>query len=215
MQHNNFLITGILSAGIALGLSNYANAAQADNRAVVHDARGNVVVNDFDNCVRTKWQSTSDECGAKLITKTKIHTIKHFDVPDEERTAYFEFDRSELMQSEHDKLLTLANKLKAMEGIAGVKVIGYADRIGSDDYNEKLSKRRAKEVEKFLQEHGYLKTTVPNIRWLGESVPITKCAAGTKRAALISCLQKDRRVTVEIQYQDRVTDTITDETTTN
>jgi outer membrane protein OmpA-like peptidoglycan-associated protein len=102
-----------------------------------------------------------------------------------------------------------------MDDIRGVSVVGYADRIGSEKYNEKLSKRRAKVVEGFLQENGYLNTTIAKTRWLGESVPITECPSGLGRAALIKCLQKDRRVTVEMQYKDEVTDTITEEIITN
>jgi OOP family OmpA-OmpF porin len=172
-------------------------------------------VNTFQNCVRTQWNAKTDECAVKVAVNTRVHNIQHHQIPDEERTAYFQFDRSELMNSEKDKLSTLASTLKEMDDITGVSIVGYADRIGSEEYNENLSKKRAKVVEGYLKAHGYLNTTIAKTRWLGESVPVTECATGLGRAALITCLQKDRRVTVEIQYKDEVTDTITNETTTN
>lgn len=215
MKNNKFLLTTLLSAGLALSINSYAKADAPDNRMVVHDARGNVVVNTFENCVRTQWSSLDDECATKVAVTTQVRKVERHEVPAEERTAYFQFDRSELMNSEKDKLATLADTLKEMENITGVSIVGYADRIGSEEYNEKLSKKRAKVVEAYLQEQGYLNTTIAKTRWFGEKEPVTDCGTGLGRDALIKCLQKDRRVTVEIQYKDEVTETIIEETTTN
>ncbi len=106
------------------------------------------------------------------------------------------------MDSEQSKLNSLAKALQSMNYITGVSIVGYADRIGNTGYNKKLSERRAKVVEAYLRARGYLNTSVADTRWLGESVPITVCHDGLDRSALIACLQKDRRVTVEIKYKD-------------
>lgn len=196
MKINKFLLTTILSAGLALGLNSFVQAQ--DNRAVVHDARNNIVKNEYNNCVRTKWATNADECGTGVVPVTT-----RLQVPDEERTAYFQFDKSELLSSEKQKLNTLASALKSMEGIEGVSIVGYADRIGSESYNENLSKKRAKVVESYLKERGYLNTTIAKTHWLGKTAPIAKCEQGLERDKLITCLQADRRVTVEIQYKDK------------
>ncbi len=188
----------ILTALLSTSLVPSAQAAEPDNRTVVHDKRGQVVKNTFGYCVRTRWVAGSDECQAiPQAKKAERHAIA-----DEERTVYFEFNKTRLMESEQHKLNSLATTLKSMDDITGVSVVGYADRIGTASYNERLSKQRAGTVEKYLRQRGYLKTTLAKTRWLGESAPITQCPDSLSREALVTCLQKDRRVTVEIKYRD-------------
>lgn len=196
MKTRNLLITTVLGAGLALGFTPSLAAAAPDNRDVVHDKHGQVIRNTFGHCVRTQWVSGSTECSGKqeVVTRRQI--------ADEERTVYFEFNKTELMESERRKLDSLSGTLKAMKDISGVSIVGYADRIGSVSYNDRLSQRRAQVVENYLRQRGYLNTTVAKTRWLGESVPITQCTDDLNRMSLISCLQKDRRVTVEIAYED-------------
>ncbi len=190
MKIRTLIITSILGAGLSFSLTAAAQDGRFDNYDVVHDTGRHVVRNTFGNCVRTSWDSQSNECrdGYRL--------------GDEELTVYFEFNKTVLMESQRRKLNSLADVLKSMNDISGVSIVGYADRIGTVDYNEDLSKRRAKVVEEYLRERGYLNTTLAKTRWLGESAPITQCKDGMSRKALIACLQKDRRVTVEIQYKN-------------
>lgn len=171
--------------------------AQPDVRDVVHDARGQVVRSTFGDCVRIRWVGSSDICRmqAQLVQPTPRREIAQ-----EERTVYFEFDKARLMESEWRKVDSLADILKSERDIQGVQIVGYADRIGSESYNDRLSQRRARTVESYLKSRGYLNTTIAKTRWLGESVPVTKCPDGLSRSELIACLQRDRRVEVEIEY---------------
>ncbi len=200
MKTSTFFFTTILSAGFALNMVTSIQAEAPDNRDVVHDMRGQVVRNTFGNCVRTRWVSDNDECSYTLhVAQVQKHDYR---LADEDRTVYFEFNKTRLIESERLKLDSLTNTLKSMHDISGVSIVGYADRIGSTNYNENLSEKRAKVVEKYLREHGYLNTTIAKTRWLGESSPITQCSESMKRGALITCLQQDRRVTVEIKYEN-------------
>jgi OOP family OmpA-OmpF porin len=123
-------------------------------------------------------------------------------IPDEDRTIYFEFNRSRLTEAERQKVNSLTNELKSMHDITGVSIVGYADRMGTASYNEHLSQQRAANVEAYMRQQGYLNTTIAKTQWLGESVPVTQCPANLKRLALINCLQNDRRVTIEVNYQE-------------
>lgn len=200
MKTSAFISTALLSASFAFSLAPDTHAAAVDNRDVVHDMRGQVVRSTNGNCVRTRWISADDECrGAQMAQVRKPERRR---IADEARTVYFEFDKTRLMGSEQDKLNSLASTLKEMKEISSVSIVGYADRIGTRSYNERLSKQRARVVEKYLRQRGYLNATVAKTRWLGESVPLTACAGNLGRVALIACLQKDRRVTVEIKYED-------------
>lgn len=203
MKTTKIFLSTILSASFMLAF-NVPAQAKDDNRDVVHDARGQVIKNSFGNCVRIRWSSGGDECGIKSPEPEVAKTV-HTQIPDEQRTVYFEFNKTTLMASEQSKLGTLANTLKEMNDISGVSIVGYADRIGTEKYNEELSKHRAESVEKYLRTHGYLNTSVAKTRWLGESTPITECADTLSRGEQILCLQKDRRVTVEVKYKDEIT----------
>lgn len=196
-----------------VALTAVASAGGYDNRDVVHDERGNRVHSTSGACVRTKWVSDSDECHPKpkmkVERKTEHHVVERNPIPDEDRTVYFDFDKSKLTAAESVKLDNLAAQLKSMDDIQGVSIVGYADRIGSVSYNDRLSQKRAQVTENYLRERGYLNTTVAKTQWLGKSTSVTDCPNGLSRSTLISCLHRDRRVTVEMQYKDDVSETIT------
>lgn len=189
----------IYAAGVILGalaLPGAAQAQTADTRDVVRDARGAIVVNSFGNCVRTKWDAGSDACGAAPVAKQKLRAT----IAAEERTVYFQFNKASLTTDAQAKLNTLASTLKSDDQVQQARIVGYADRIGQPAYNEALSKKRAESVRSYLISRGFINTRVAETRWLGESVPATSCPDNLLRSELIECLQKDRRVEVEIDY---------------
>jgi outer membrane protein OmpA-like peptidoglycan-associated protein len=185
-------------SGFVLIASATAAQAEVDNRDVVHDLRGNVVVNSFGNCVRTQWVGANDECGAGAPAVVAKRT--RTSLAQEDRTIYFDFNKSTLTADAHQRLNSLATVLKSASDVKEAHIVGYADRIGSTSYNEKLSKKRAESVRNYLVSRGYLNSSVAETRWLGETVPKTYCPDSLTRSALIECLQKDRRVEVEIEY---------------
>lgn len=179
--------------------------AANDMRDVVRDKNNEIVHNTFGNCVRTGWVSAEDECGAKepqvqAATPAVVPAAVQSQVAREDRTVYFEFNKATIMASERQKLDSLSNVLKSAKDVRDINIVGYADRMGTTSYNERLSRKRALAVESYLKAQGYLKTNVVNTRWLGESAPVTECPASLQRRALIACLQKDRRVEIEFNY---------------
>jgi OOP family OmpA-OmpF porin len=167
-------------------------AAAVDNRDVVHDSYGHVVVNSFGNCVRTRWESATDPCAPQRMAKRMLGK--------EERTVYFDFNKATLDAEATGKLNTLASTLKSDKQVRQARIIGYADRIGKAAYNEKLSKKRAETVRSYLVSRGFINSRVADTRWYGESAPATNCPDTLTRAELIVCLRKDRMVEVEIDY---------------
>ena len=109
----------------------------------------------------------------------------------------FEFDKAELKDAGKQKLDELADQVKGAK-VDEIVVVGHADRIGSESYNEKLSEARAQSVKDYLAERG-AQTNVITAQGKGESAPVTgdqcKKMAGKK---LIECLQPDRRVEIEV-----------------
>jgi OOP family OmpA-OmpF porin len=109
----------------------------------------------------------------------------------------FEFNKAELKDAGKQKLDELADQVKGAK-VDEIVVVGHADRIGSESYNEKLSEARAQSVKDYLAERG-AQTNVITAQGKGESAPVTgdqcKKMAGKK---LIECLQPDRRVEIEV-----------------
>jgi len=109
-------------------------------------------------------------------------------------TELFAFDSAKLNDGQ-PKLDEIANVLNNNASIDNVVVTGYADRIGSDKYNQKLSERRAMSVKEYLVGHGVAASRL-NAVGKGEANPVVQCN-DKKRADLIKCLEPNRRVEVE------------------
>ena len=115
--------------------------------------------------------------------------------------ALFRFDKftsEDLLPQGKAKLDELVAKLK--EGYTQndrIKLIGYADRLGGNNYNQKLSERRALTVKHYLQSKGI--DNVIEVKARGEDDQIETCGALSKATkALVDCLQANRRVMIEI-----------------
>jgi OOP family OmpA-OmpF porin len=109
-------------------------------------------------------------------------------------TELFSFD-SDKLNSNQPKLDDIANLLNANSGVTNVVITGYADRLGNDNYNQKLSERRANAVKDYLISKGVVASRL-NAVGKGESNPVVECH-DKKRADLIKCLEPNRRVEVE------------------
>ena len=82
-----------------------------------------------------------------------------------------------------------------------VQVDGHTDPIGSAEYNQVLSERRADTVRNRLVEQGVPSDRV-NAQGFGKTqlkVTEADCAGAKSREALIECFQPNRRVDVTVQ----------------
>ncbi|MGX2974051.1 porin OmpA [Ursidibacter arcticus] len=86
-----------------------------------------------------------------------------------------------------------------------IQVNGYTDRIGSDDFNVKLSQRRAESVANYIVSKGVNPANVTAVGY-GKANPVTgnTCDAVKGRKALIACLAPDRRVELQVQGSKEV-----------
>lgn len=170
--------TSILAAAGTLALA--ASAQAATHQEVVHDTAGKVVHSTNGECVYTKWEG-ANECGASDY---------------ELRTVYFDFDSAALTPAAKAKLDTLASALTSNK-VKSVKIVGFADKIGTTGYNVNLSQRRAAAVSSYLASKGIVVTGTSEVRGLGETSSKSECS-GVRGAELKACLWRDRRVEVEI-----------------
>lgn len=109
-------------------------------------------------------------------------------------TELFGFDRSDI-RGPQPKLDDIANALNSVPGVNNIVITGYTDRIGSDKYNQKLSERRAQAVKAYLVGKGVDGGRLSAVG-KGKANPVVECTE-KKMAALIKCLEPNRRVEVE------------------
>jgi OOP family OmpA-OmpF porin len=77
-----------------------------------------------------------------------------------------------------------------------LQVSGHADAMGSPEYNQRLSKRRAEAVRAYLVGHGVAGEKI-ELSARGETQPVEACPEQMKRSARRACLAANRRVVVE------------------
>ena len=112
--------------------------------------------------------------------------------------ALFAFDKAVLKPEGKVALDDFARQLGSSQYDV-VFVTGHTDRFGSDEYNQKLSERRAHTVKDYLVSRDLAADRI-TAAGKGETQPVTQASdcPGPKSAKIIACLQPDRRVHVEV-----------------
>ena len=118
-------------------------------------------------------------------------------------TELFEFNKATLSDPAKRKLDSeVITKLRDFGQIRYVNVNGHADRLGSAQYNQRLSEKRADAVRAYLVSKGVDAKSVETFGF-GKTLPVKSCPDQKQRKDLIECLSPNRRVVVEIQGTPR------------
>lgn len=102
-------------------------------------------------------------------------------------TVHFAVDRASLTPVARQKLRGAADSLKTNQHLV-VEVVGYADSRGTEDYNQRLSERRAVTVRDYLVALGVGRNRI-EARGMGEREPVATNETAEGRA-------RNRRVDV-------------------
>ena len=201
-----------LLAGIGFG----ASMAQAQERVYVIDQRDVVAKSGFDLCWRTGYWTPAAaakdpagcQCDKDLIPKEVCEppapaapvaapkpTGEKITVAAD---ALFDFNKAVLRPEGKAKLDELVAKANAIK-LEVILVVGHTDRIGSAQFNQGLSERRAAAVKTYLVSKGIEANRVYT-EGKGKTQPVTgdKCKGNAATKALIECLQPDRRADIEV-----------------
>ena len=92
----------------------------------------------------------------------------------------FEFDKADLLPESFgilDRLITKLDKFPAYK----VRIVGHTDSVGSEEYNQGLSERRASSVYKYLVAHDVAKDRLTT-EGRGETQPIDNNETESGRA---------------------------------
>ena len=115
----------------------------------------------------------------------------------------FAFMKSELTQAAKARLdRDVLAKLAGCASVEAVVIEGHTDRMGSQQYNQKLSERRAESVKAYLVSKGVDRDRIETLG-MGKTVPAKFCPDIKGRSELISCLAPNRRAIVSIKGPGR------------
>jgi OOP family OmpA-OmpF porin len=107
----------------------------------------------------------------------------------------FDFNKSAIKPEYKDRLDKLSGQIRDVN-LEVVIAIGHADQIGTLQYNQKLSVRRAEAAKAYLVSKGIEPNRVYT-EGKGETQPVKACPQLSGKA-LIECLQPNRRVELEV-----------------
>jgi outer membrane protein OmpA-like peptidoglycan-associated protein len=114
----------------------------------------------------------------------------------------FPFDRSgmqDLNEQGRTALATFLNQLAPrFTRIDQIQIVGHADQLGDDEYNQRLSEARALSVREFVADH----LNAKQVRYghlsaegRGSSEPVKSCSV-SNQTELVACLAPNRRVQI-------------------
>lgn len=116
---------------------------------------------DLDDKTRLRTEAMLSDLGARKSGGAIL-----VDLPSD---VLFDFDRAEIRADARPVLLKMSDILKAMRA-PPVEIVGHTDSMGTDDYNQRLSERRAASVKQWLAASGVASSMTTQGK--GESSPV-------------------------------------------
>jgi outer membrane protein OmpA-like peptidoglycan-associated protein len=81
--------------------------------------------------------------------------------------VYFETDKFEIPETEHNRLLLFLSKIEGMD-IEKISIYGFCDDRGSDSYNLVLSQQRANSIKAVFSNNEFDESLITNVDGKGE-----------------------------------------------
>lgn len=107
------------------------------------------------------------------------------------RTVYFDFDKHELDEEDIARLNDVKRVLENQPGYQ-LTISGHADDRGNENYNERLSRRRAQAVYRYLVSEGLSRTKII-MKAYGEARPAIPCMGS-------NCSEDDHRLNRRAEF---------------
>lgn len=214
-----------LALALTVGLSATAVTAQTDIKAnpdksaYLQDGRGVIARTPFGLCWRTGYWTPADAiagCDGELAPPVAKPTAPAIAAPAPaaapapvapKRCDFavtlsadqtFAFNKATLNAAAKKRIDDEAiAKLGNCSKVDIVMVTGHTDRLGTQQYNQKLSEKRADAVAAYLKSKG-LSAEIDTLG-AGKTQSVKACDDKLPRAQLIECLAPNRRVVIEVR----------------
>lgn len=166
-----------------------------------------VVKNNFGECVQVNRNIVSPECHdvqapveQEPVQAPQTQTVMQSDVITLAADTYFDFDKSTLKAEGKQAIQQLAGELNQRGAeVKKITIVGHTDSVGSEQYNQGLSERRARSVGDYMLENG-VPASLIQAYGQGESQPVAtnKTAAGRAQNRRVE-ITVDGQVTVPVE----------------
>jgi OOP family OmpA-OmpF porin len=155
----------VLAASVAATFAFSGQSLAGNMDPYVYDSGGNPVMTGHGPCLYNAHgvldENTAIEaCNPELIKTAQVKpapkpVVEPPPEPKAEKVTlkadtYFDFDKSNLKPEGKDTLDQLVRDMGDLNTIAEIEVIGHTDSIGTEEYNQGLSERRAATVKNYL-----------------------------------------------------------------
>ena len=175
--------------GVADGMADFVTAVflekapkkEVPKKIADLDSDNDGVTDSLDRCPNTPRGIKVDRVGCPVPIPKKVSITL---------LVEFDFDKDVVKAQYRNDIEKVANFLKAYPKTTG-ELEGHTDSIGAEEYNMRLSKRRAESVKKYLVENFNIKAARLSTIGYGESNPVASNETDAGR-------QKNRRVVANI-----------------
>jgi OOP family OmpA-OmpF porin len=186
----------LLMAGIAM-----AHEGGTANEAYVGDSNKHYITDSQGRCVMTSsWtkELATKECNPELFPEVaeapaapppppmpayEKHTIS--------ATALFDFDKYALKPEGKEAISGIVDEIKTSKNkVIDINVVGHTDSVGTEEYNQELSVRRANAVKDYMVSEG-VDPSIIDVKGMGEAEPVASNSTAEGRA-------QNRRVEISV-----------------
>ena len=201
MERKSLLVAILISGGFVVAIPQSFAASGSISPAYVYDGAGVVARDGNGNCVRTSaWspELANAECNPELFPSkaaeaappvaeptapaaaeiAAIEPRKEISISEK---AQFDFDQAVLKAEDKQRLDEALVQIKDLPEGATIRITGYTDNVGSEEYNRDLSMRRARAAEDYLVSHGVDQKRI-ELSGMGESNPVASNDTAEGRA---------------------------------
>ncbi len=153
--------------------------ARVDSKGTTIDSDGDGIPDHMDKCPFLPGPSSTNGCPVEEI-KEELDYFKKA-INDGYVNVYYAFDSAKPLGYSSSSASYVANFMKRNPGVS-VEIKGYADELGPEDYNMKLSERRAKAVYDLLVASGVDGSRL-SFKGYGEDTSVDKSSADARQMA--------------------------------
>ncbi|WP_375579786.1 OmpA family protein [Marivirga tractuosa] len=165
---------------------------EKDENDIEEEQDDNTKDKESDDLLENQPEQEEEKDAIKVKTSAGVITYLPHELENLTYNFQFDFDDINLSKEDESYIRDMTEILRQNERVK-VKLTGHTDDVGTEEYNMKLSYKRAKEIGVILYKNGVPKNKIKLVA-KGENEPLTTNETKVGRA-------KNRRVQLELVYE--------------